>query len=157
MGRQRPQPSINLSFPSPSSEAFSSKDAAEGSLLDERLQRVQAGCSVAIWPSSLVHWKQIGNMGQLQGSWGLCLLATVAFSATSLFRKPSVQEVCARARKHTCAVWSLWFGIFFVSHLFPSCWGVKRNERILWNWSLMILPSFPRSLKQLLSIMLQMA
>lgn len=106
--------------------------------------------------ASFLLWRQIGNWGNCRECWGLCLLVTVAFSIVSLFWKPSVQEVCAHARKHMCAVWTLWFD-FYVSHLFSTWWGVKANERMHGSWSLTILPSFPRSLKQLLSIMLQMA
>lgn len=57
-------------FPSSSSEAFSSEDTAEGSLLHEGLQRMQTGCLVAPWclcqPGSLeANWELGAVAGKL--------------------------------------------------------------------------------------------
>lgn len=118
-------PSPMLSFPPLLSllKHFFREAAGKGSLLQEWLQRVQTAWLPSAVCARLVHWRQIGHQGQLQGSWGLCLLATLAFSAASLFRKPSVQEVCECAQKHLCAVWSLWFGLFFLSVTFSPLAG----------------------------------
>ena len=111
--RQRPQPSVVLSSPSP--EALSN-DAAEGPLLWEWC-RLAARPPSGVVGASPARWRQIGNLGRWQGSRGLCLLAPVAVSAASLFRKPSVQEVCARTQAHVCClesvVWFLFMSVTF--------------------------------------------